>query len=235
MGQRHHLRRGYRRCPRASDVGTATPGAAHGQRALENLERGITYHYRIVAKNITGITFGNDQSFSTPQPPSITSFSSTNVTARQRRTDRDRQPERLRNDLLLRIRDDARLWVESADSRRRGTARRQRGRKRRRADLRPGRNDVPLPARGDQRMGIHGPPRTSRSTSSPRRLPQRHPAPADGGRLSAGLPRLRARLRGAGRWSRALLRRPHVPLRIQPRQVRLLGAVELDPGGRENR
>ena len=41
---------------------------------LGNLEEGTTYHYRLVANNIFGTTYGSDQAFTTPQPPSITSF-----------------------------------------------------------------------------------------------------------------------------------------------------------------
>ena len=48
---------------------------------LDNLESGITYHYRIIATNVEGTTVGADQSFVTRQAPSINSFSSDNVTA----------------------------------------------------------------------------------------------------------------------------------------------------------
>jgi hypothetical protein len=62
------------------DVGTTAPGSKSVHQDLDNLEPGITYHYRIVAENETGETVGNDQSFITPQAPSINSFSSDNVT-----------------------------------------------------------------------------------------------------------------------------------------------------------
>ena len=63
-----------------ADVGTTAPGNIPVAQALDNLEAGVTYHYRIVAENETGQTIGNDQAFTTPQAPSINSFSSDNVT-----------------------------------------------------------------------------------------------------------------------------------------------------------
>jgi hypothetical protein len=67
--------------PPGDPVGSAAPGAKAVGAKLEDLERGTTYHFRIVATNNTGVTTGLDQTFATPQPPSINSFSSTNVTA----------------------------------------------------------------------------------------------------------------------------------------------------------
>jgi hypothetical protein len=65
--------------------GTAVPTTAPGDQdvnvPLTDLEQGTTYHYRLVGVNSFGATTGNDQSFSTPQPPAITSFNATNLTA----------------------------------------------------------------------------------------------------------------------------------------------------------
>jgi hypothetical protein len=62
-----------------ADVGTTAPGKTGVSQPLADLEPGVTYHYRITAENETGKTIGNDQSFTTPQAPSINSFSSDNV------------------------------------------------------------------------------------------------------------------------------------------------------------
>jgi hypothetical protein len=69
--------------PPGNPVGTTTPGLAPVPGIeLTNLEPSTTYHYRIVASNVTGTTTAaDDQSFTTPQAPSIVSFSSKEVTA----------------------------------------------------------------------------------------------------------------------------------------------------------
>ena len=69
--------------PPGNPVGTTTPGLAPVPGVeLTNLEPSTTYHYRIVASNVTGTTAAtDDQSFTTPQAPSIVSFSSKEVTA----------------------------------------------------------------------------------------------------------------------------------------------------------
>ena len=48
---------------------------------LTDLEPGVTYHYRLAATNSFEKTVGNDQSFSTPQAPAITSFNAINLAA----------------------------------------------------------------------------------------------------------------------------------------------------------
>ena len=48
---------------------------------LTDLEPGTEYHYRLTATNSYGKTVGNDQSFSTFQPPSIISFNAVDLTA----------------------------------------------------------------------------------------------------------------------------------------------------------
>jgi len=48
---------------------------------LDNLEPGVEYHYRLTATNSFGTTVGSDQTFTTPQGPSITSFNAVNLTA----------------------------------------------------------------------------------------------------------------------------------------------------------
>ena len=45
------------------------------------VHQGITYHYRIVVTNELGTVKGNDQSFTTPQPPTVPAITSANVTA----------------------------------------------------------------------------------------------------------------------------------------------------------
>jgi hypothetical protein len=67
--------------PPGDPVGTTTPGTAHVSAMLENLEPGTTYHYRIVATNNFGTSYGGDETVATPHAPSVNSFSSTNVTA----------------------------------------------------------------------------------------------------------------------------------------------------------
>jgi hypothetical protein len=67
--------------PPGEDVGTTAPGSHAVSRMLENLEPGTTYHFRIVASNSFGTTVGQDQSFQTPQPPSVEGFFSSRVTA----------------------------------------------------------------------------------------------------------------------------------------------------------
>jgi len=67
--------------PPGDPVGTTAPGTAQVSTQLEDLEAGTTYHYRLVATNITGTSFDGDLTFTTPQAPSINSFSATNVTA----------------------------------------------------------------------------------------------------------------------------------------------------------
>lgn len=48
---------------------------------IEGLQPGVTVHYRIVASNANGITYGQDETFTTLTKPSITSLSSSNLTA----------------------------------------------------------------------------------------------------------------------------------------------------------
>jgi hypothetical protein len=47
---------------------------------IETLEPGLLYHFRVVATNKFGTTIGQDEAFTTQQPPSIDGFSSSNVT-----------------------------------------------------------------------------------------------------------------------------------------------------------
>ena len=67
--------------PPGDPVGTSAPGVVEVSTLATNLEPGTTYHFRIVGVNQTGNTKGLDQVFTTPQGPSINSFSSRNVTA----------------------------------------------------------------------------------------------------------------------------------------------------------
>jgi hypothetical protein len=67
--------------PPGLDVVDTSPGDQDVSVQLGELESGTTYHYRLVGVNSFEKTIGNDQTFSTPQPPSITSFNATNVAA----------------------------------------------------------------------------------------------------------------------------------------------------------
>jgi hypothetical protein len=63
------------------DVGTSEPGSLPLAANLEELEPGTVYHFSLVGVNSFGTTFGQDQSFRTPQAPSIDGAFSANVTA----------------------------------------------------------------------------------------------------------------------------------------------------------
>jgi hypothetical protein len=67
--------------PPGEDITTITPGSQNVSAELTELEEGTTYHYRLVAENEFGTTRGADETVTTPQPPSITSFNATNLTA----------------------------------------------------------------------------------------------------------------------------------------------------------
>jgi hypothetical protein len=67
--------------PPGDPVGTTAPGATAVSTTATALEPGTTYHFRVVASNVSGLTKGGDRVFSTPQAPSVNSFSSRNVTA----------------------------------------------------------------------------------------------------------------------------------------------------------
>lgn len=60
------------------------PGSGHVDLppvTISGLLKGSTYHYRVVATNAAGITFGADASFSTAEAPLITNLNTRNVTA----------------------------------------------------------------------------------------------------------------------------------------------------------
>jgi hypothetical protein len=67
--------------PPGTSLPTTAPGDQDVSVGLTDLEEGTTYHYRLVGVNSFGSTFGGDQEFSTPQPPSITSFNAINLAA----------------------------------------------------------------------------------------------------------------------------------------------------------
>jgi hypothetical protein len=66
--------------PPGDPVGTTAPGITPVSASIAGLAPGTTYHYRLVGKNSFDATEGQDQAFTTPQTPSIESFSSTHVT-----------------------------------------------------------------------------------------------------------------------------------------------------------
>jgi hypothetical protein len=57
------------------------PAAGEPASASIEVQEGLTYHFRLVCENDLGTAFGNDETFTTPQPPSIASVTSSNVTA----------------------------------------------------------------------------------------------------------------------------------------------------------
>lgn len=67
--------------PPGIDIGTTAAGDVPVGFDLEDLEPGATYHFRTVANNSAGTSFGLDRVFTTPRAPSIDSFSSSDVTA----------------------------------------------------------------------------------------------------------------------------------------------------------
>jgi hypothetical protein len=67
--------------PPGINITDTTPGDQDVSVQLTELESGTEYHYRLVGVNSFEKTVGGDQSFSTPQPPSITSFNAVNLTA----------------------------------------------------------------------------------------------------------------------------------------------------------
>ncbi len=68
--------------PPGDPVGSTAPGDTPVSAGVTELEPGTIYHYRVVGVNTTGSTHASDdQAFTTPQAPSIESFTSTNVQA----------------------------------------------------------------------------------------------------------------------------------------------------------
>ena len=63
--------------PSAGSGTTAQPETAN----LTNLSPGTTYHYRLEATNASNTTYGSDQQFTTPSPPTVTTGSASNVTS----------------------------------------------------------------------------------------------------------------------------------------------------------
>jgi hypothetical protein len=67
--------------PPGDPVGTEAPGQAPVSADVDGLDPGATYHFRLVASNVTGTTVGPDETFTTTQAPSVLGYSSTKVTA----------------------------------------------------------------------------------------------------------------------------------------------------------
>jgi hypothetical protein len=63
------------------DAGTGTGRLAVEPAEITGLEKGATYHYRIVAFNELGTTYGQDREFTTVGPPAITNFTYGNLGA----------------------------------------------------------------------------------------------------------------------------------------------------------
>ncbi|HVC06921.1 MAG TPA: hypothetical protein VND98_04975 [Solirubrobacterales bacterium] len=64
-----------------AEVSAAATGSQHLEAHLAGLVSGITYHYRLIARNSLGTTVGQDETLTTAQPPSIQSLSSSEVSA----------------------------------------------------------------------------------------------------------------------------------------------------------
>jgi hypothetical protein len=62
---------------------------------VSGLVKGTTYHYRVIAENKYGKTFGEDLTFTTYQPPTIESFSSSHLTATSARLEATIDPQSL--------------------------------------------------------------------------------------------------------------------------------------------
>jgi len=66
---------------------TPTRNAGNGTRTLSvsdsvsRLSAGTTYHFRLVASNASGVSYGGDQSFTTPGKPGVNTYAAQNVAA----------------------------------------------------------------------------------------------------------------------------------------------------------
>ena len=100
---------------------------------LDELQPGTTYHYRFVATSAGGTTTGEDRTFTTVGPPQVATRDAVERLRDRRDADRDDQPGRRRDDVLVRVRPDHRLRQhDPGDERRSGVHRagRERGRER---------------------------------------------------------------------------------------------------------
>ena len=66
--------------------GIEDAGSAEGAQFVQpititDLEPGVTYHYRIVATNAAGTTYGQDDAFRTPSAPTVESFEASHLSA----------------------------------------------------------------------------------------------------------------------------------------------------------
>jgi hypothetical protein len=66
--------------PPGEDAGTTT-GHTPISAQISGLDPGVTYHYRVVAENLIGVSKAGDRTFKTFELPSIESFTSKDVTA----------------------------------------------------------------------------------------------------------------------------------------------------------
>ena len=66
--------------PPGADNGSGS-GIQHLTFIATHLQPGHTYHYRLVAENGLGLTYGEDEKFETPSQPTIEGVSSSNLTA----------------------------------------------------------------------------------------------------------------------------------------------------------
>ena len=151
--------------PPGADAGS-TVGHPSEQQTIE-VTAGQTVHFRVVASNSFGTTFGADKSFKAPNKPSILSATSAKVTATTADLIATINPNGSATTYRLRVRDLPQLRPDGADSRRSD-------RQRRNAD--PGepahrkprnRRDLSLPGRRPKTSGAKTPATTRPSPSSP--------------------------------------------------------------------
>ena len=117
---------------------------------LTKLSSGRLYHYRVVAVNALGKAFGADKSLTTTAPPTIISFSSSDLAATTADLHATIVPNSIDDHVPLRIRDLDRIRDEHPRTRQRHRRRRRPGGSHA-APRRTGPRDLPLPGRRRKR------------------------------------------------------------------------------------
>ena len=103
--------------PSASIGSDEVPHAVSNE--ISDLDPSTTYHFRVVATNFGGTSYGSDQTFSTPGPPVIDATSHSGVTQTGRDAGSDDPAGAQPDDLPLRVRDQRLLRRDHARERRR--------------------------------------------------------------------------------------------------------------------
>ena len=110
----------------SASVGSGSANVAVS-RSLSGLAAGTTYHYRVVATNGAGTSRGADGIFTTLSAPAVVTGAAIGRDADDGDAERDGRPERPRDDVVLRVRDEHELRHEDGREGRR--LRRQRRRR----------------------------------------------------------------------------------------------------------